>query len=281
MPWLNKHIRIQKTNVFYQTTGKGMPVVLLHGFLEDHSIWDAYLSLCNTLAVQLIRIDLPGHGRSEVLAPVQNMAMMAEIVKAVMNDLNVYTAAFIGHSMGGYVGLAFAERYPERVVGLCLFHSHAHADTPQKKKDRERAIKVFRYNPKVFVSEAIPNLFAPENAALYPDAVARIRAVAVQTSPESIEACLLGMRNRPDLLHFFHHLPVPKLVLAGDLDPVMPLEKLKDHTVPNSKWSPVLTVLQNTGHMGFVESERMSVLVLKKWCLKLLAYAGNAGHHFS
>ena len=137
-------------------------VVLIHGFLESHKVWNDYakvLAKHNTVYA----IDLPGHGESESLGYIHSMEDMAGCVKKVLDDNSKRKAVIIGHSLGGYVALAFGDKYPDAIKGLCLFNSTAKPDTEEKVKFRNRAIQVVKRNHEMFIKEAIPNLFVNKN----------------------------------------------------------------------------------------------------------------------
>ncbi|WP_238785047.1 alpha/beta fold hydrolase [Blattabacterium cuenoti] len=125
------------TNIInFKTKGKGIPVVLLHGFMESLEIWN-YVYDNISKKYKIISIDLPGHGKS--IFPLKEntvftMEKTAEIVKKILEKENIQKAVFVGHSMGGYVALAIAEKYPEIFLGLCLLHSTTKSDTFEKKK---------------------------------------------------------------------------------------------------------------------------------------------------
>src|ERR1044071_7202110 len=115
--------KVLGAKVRYADTGKGRVVVLLHGFLESLEVWFGN-GFAQELAqhFRVIAIDLPGHGKSDCVGYVHRMERMADVVKGVMDELGLRRYAMVGHSMGGYVALAFAERYKENLCGLCLFH---------------------------------------------------------------------------------------------------------------------------------------------------------------
>ena len=134
--------------------------MLLHGFMENSSIWadmEGFLSK----DFRLIKVDLPGHGLSEVKSSPQTMEMMADEVKATLDSLNLREVHLLGHSMGGYVSLAFAEKYPEMLRSLTLFFSTALEDDEEKKKIRTRSIEIIDKYFSMFVNNSIPNLFNP------------------------------------------------------------------------------------------------------------------------
>ena len=132
-------LNFKGTDIFYEDAGKGSAVVLLHGFLENVTIWN---SLKEELLsrYRVITIDLLGHGKTGCLGYVHTMEMMAETVKAVLDELMVRRVSLIGHSMGGYVALAFAEAHPDDVKALVLVNSTTSADSEVKKKNRDRAV---------------------------------------------------------------------------------------------------------------------------------------------
>lgn len=133
----------QNKKISYFEKGQGDTIVLLHGFLENKSIWGPFV---NALAgrFHVVTIDLPGHGESESLGPVNEISAMAGAVHNILSSLKVEKALMVGHSMGGYVSLAFAELFHKQTAGLVLFHSHASADTEDAKKNREGTIELIR-----------------------------------------------------------------------------------------------------------------------------------------
>ena len=147
--------------IFYTDQGKGPSIVLLHGFLENTSMWNAFIPKL-TKKNRIICIDLLGHGSTGCTGYIHTMEQMAEAVLAVLQHLKIRRSVLIGHSMGGYVTLAFAEANPDAVKGICLLNSTARADSAEKRKNRSRAIKVVKKNYKAFVRIAIVDLFRPK-----------------------------------------------------------------------------------------------------------------------
>ena len=124
-------------NIYYKSQGKGQAIVLLHGFMEDKSMWEKIARVLSS-SFNVITVDLPGHGRSECVSDIHTMDMMAVAVNKVLRELEVKHCVMIGHSMGGYVTLAYARKYPGKIRGMGLFHSHAADDTPEQKPNRNR-----------------------------------------------------------------------------------------------------------------------------------------------
>jgi len=160
-------IEFRGKQVHYLFAGSGpKKVVLLHGFLGDSSIWGRYASDLDE-RYTILRIDLAGHGLSDNISEVHTMEVIAEPVIAVMNFVGMRSAHFVGHSMGGYVAMAIAEKEKSLVLSLCLLNSTPVEDSELKKRDRIRTIRLIDLSPELFVSEAINNLFTVENLAKY------------------------------------------------------------------------------------------------------------------
>ena len=152
----------KKIKVAYTDAGKGRVIVLLHGFLGSHEIWSEFSKKLSK-RFRVIAIDLPGHGKTPSIGYYHSMELLAQSVKAVLDKIGVRRYVVAGHSMGGYAALAFAELYPENVSGLCLFNSTSYADTDEKKRDRDRVIRLVKKEHRHYVSEVVSSLFAPEN----------------------------------------------------------------------------------------------------------------------
>ena len=157
-----KQILHKNTKISYSDTGKGTAIVLLHGFLENQKMWDFHIAEF-AKKYRVITIDLLGHGETECLGYVHTMEDNADVVQAVLSELRIRKAIFVGHSMGGYVALAFAELYPETVKGLVLLNSTSRADSEERKINRSRAIKAVKQSFVNFISLSIANLFSESN----------------------------------------------------------------------------------------------------------------------
>ena len=146
-------------NLSFIEAGKGLPVVFLHGFCETREIWENFLEPLSSVC-RVILIDLPGFGGNPPLESPLTIADMAEQVYNTILAIGVDQCIMIGHSMGGYVALAFCEKFPSRLKGLGLFHSTAYADSSEKKQARDKTIDfIERYGTEEFVEEFVPPLF--------------------------------------------------------------------------------------------------------------------------
>lgn len=257
-----KSIFFKNGKVFFSDTGKGRTVVLLHGFLGSHEIWKSTIEFLSK-NFRVIAIDLPGHGATECFGYVHTSELNAKCVKAVMDSLRLKKYVIVGHSMGGYAGLAFADLFPDNLKGLCLYHSSALADSEEKKRDRTRSIKVVKANHKIYTTEVIKNLFASKNIKYLKEEISFAQKIASKTSKQSIIASIEGMKDRPNRDIILGMAPYPIMMVIGELDNVLPYQQLLEQAelIKNKH----LLFLEHDGHMGFLESPRQSNNALKKF----------------
>jgi pimeloyl-ACP methyl ester carboxylesterase len=257
-----KTTQFKKGTVTFSDTGKGRVVVLLHGFLGSHEIWDTTLKNLSK-SYRVVAIDLPGHGETDCFGYIHTMELVAKCVKTVMDNLRLKKYVIVGHSMGGYAALAFADMFPDNLRGICMFHSSSYADTEEKKRDRKRSIKVVKANHKIYTTEVVKNLFAAKNAKYLKDEIAFAQKIAARVSKQSIIASLEGMIDRPnrDIILGMVHYPV--MMVIGELDNVLPHEQLLEQSELIHNKS--ILFLEHDGHMGFLESPRISNLALRKF----------------
>ncbi len=235
----------------FDVSGSGDAIVLLHGYLENLSIWDDYSNKLSK-EFRVLRLDLPGHGKSQCDRESITMDFMAESVSALMNHLNIPRAVIVGHSMGGYAALAFAEKYPEKLAGLCLFHSTPNADSAEKKLSRKSDIDlVINGRSDVIINRNIPNLFAGDNLGKFNSEVERAKIIANSTSDKGILGALKGMAERPDRNAVFENLPCPTMMIFGRKDNLILLPVAEALAERHKKARTVF--LNHSGHMGFIE----------------------------
>lgn len=237
--------------VFYSEEGKGPGLVLLHGFLENSGMWEGLkpeLSAKN----RVITIDLLGHGATGCLGYVHTMEMMAEAVEEVLKHLKVRKSVFVGHSMGGYVALAFAEKNPDAVKGLVLLNSTARADDDMRRKNRDRAIAAVKHNHRNFIRMAISNLFRPKNRTIFREEIKKIKSEALKTPLQGIVAALEGMKIREDREVLLHFSPYRKMMILGKKDPVLDFNALADQV----RGADVTIFEVSDGHMSHIENKK-------------------------
>lgn len=242
-----KTIIHKNTQIAYTDSGKGTAVVLLHGFLENSKMWDAFIPELSKKH-RVITIDLLGHGQTQPMGYVQTMEDNADAVHTVLQELRVRKAVLAGHSMGGYVALAFAELYPDMVKGIALINSTSLADSDDRKTNRDRAIKAVKENYTNFVRLSIANLFSEDNRERLSSEIENVKLEALKTPLQGIVASLEGMKIRKDREVLLHFAPYPMVLFLGKKDPVLNYEEnleqientaVKLITFPDGHMSPI------------------------------------------
>lgn len=236
--------------IAFTVTGKGSAVVLLHGFLENQQMWNTSVAVL-AKKHKVITIDLLGHGKSENLSYIHTMEEQANMVKAVLSSLRLRRCFLIGHSMGGYVALAFAKQFPHNIKGVLLMNSTALPDSNEKRQNRDRAIKLIKQNKSTFIKTAIPMLFSEENRAIYKTEIKKITQQALQTSTQGIIAALEGMKLRKDLSEIHKTTLFPVHIIIGRQDPALNYQSLLSE-IENTNTKAVEFA---DGHMSHIENE--------------------------
>lgn len=229
-------------------SGSGFPIVLLHGFLEDHSVFDAIVPGLNPW-FRVICPDFPGHGESPVLPGGGGIENYAEALNKATANLPPFV--LLGHSMGGYISLAFAEKFPDRLVGLGLIHSTAAADSDEKKADRDRAIEIVKQDRKGFITGLVERLFAPGNRERCKPWMDRLKLKADQFPEEGIVSALKAMKERPDRVGLLARLTIPFLMVTGKEDELIQPDKVEEQKT--KALNAHYLSLEKSGHMGMLE----------------------------
>ena len=199
----------------------------------------------------VITIDLLGHGESDSLGYVHTMEDNANAVQEVLNHLKIEKAIIVGHSMGGYVGLAFAELFPKHIQKLVLLNSTSKEDSPERKLNRTRAIKAVKQNYVTFVSLAIGNLFSENNRILLTEEIEKVKTQALKTPLQGIVASLEGMKIRKDREALLQQNLFPILLILGKKDPVLDYED----TATQINDTTAELVSFEDGHMSHIENK--------------------------
>lgn len=242
-------------------------IVLLHGYLESMTIWEDFAHLLIPHA-RVISLDLPGHGISMIKGTEHSMEMLADTVSALLEALGVERCTLVGHSMGGYVALAFAERHPEQLAGLVLLHATPNADTPEKAADRQREIDAVAAGRKELLVRTAPaRRFAEQNRKRFADEIQDCAEIAYLNEDEGIMALLRGMGARPDRNEMLSELNVPQMFIFGRNDDYIPQERAEAVAARHPQAEVVW--LEQSGHMGFIEEPELCAEAIIKFIGRL------------
>lgn len=257
--------------IHFFDSGKGVPLVLVHGYLESAEIWSG-LSEKLSGQFRVVAPDLPGHGLSDNCEEPCSMESLATIIKQLLSDLSLEKVFLIGHSLGGYVTLAFLELFPENLVGYCLFHSHPFADTPETIEKRNREMMIVSSGKKdLMYPENVKRMFADQNIDRFSEAVKRSKVIASKISAEGIISVLKGMKSRPSRLSLMEEGRIPSLWILGQMDNYIPADLIQEKV--NLPLNSEVAVLKNSGHIGFVEEEQRSVEIISDFVGKITSSA--------
>ena len=226
-------------------------VVLLHGYLESLLVWEDFVPYLYK-EVRVVTLDLPGHGISVVTGAVHTMDFLADTVADALKALGIGRCTLVGHSMGGYVALAFCERHPEMLDGVVLLSSTPNPDTPEKAENRRREIALVEAGKKEMLARVAPAAgFAEENRARMRDEIEDLTEQVFVTEDEGIVALLGGMIARRDQNEMLRTSNVPQLFILGRKDGYIPSEAAEKMVAEHPQAQVVW--LENSGHMGFLE----------------------------
>ena len=252
-------VKYKESEVFYTEIGKGKSIVLLHGFLENQSMWNDIseeLSKKN----RIITIDLLGHGKTESVGYVHSMAEMACAVYTVLKKIGIRKPHFIGHSMGGYVALEFAKLFPKNVKGLCLMNSTSQADSGQRKRIRKEANEIAKKNLEKLLQIAIPNLFTKDSKEKYLEEIREVLKQAKQTSLRGYIAANEGMLLRVNNEEVLKQIE-KRAIIVGKKDPVLNYISI----IEEAKRTDTICIEFPNGHMSHIEDKALLINFLKNF----------------
>ncbi|MGO3183951.1 MAG: alpha/beta fold hydrolase [Aequorivita sp.] len=220
-------LHYKNTPIHFETFGKGPAIILLHGFLESSIMWKPLLPQLSKHNF-VITLNFPGHGESGVISEIHSMELMAEVVDQILKHLEISSAIFVGHSMGGYVTMAYAELFPEKIEKLILLNSTPAADSEEKKENRNRALKVIDQNASAFISMAITNLFAATSHKKFSAEIETLKKQANSFPLEGIKAAVKGMRDRKDRTEVLKNFEKEKYSILSEKDPLLIIDETKE-----------------------------------------------------
>lgn len=252
----HKSLTYQDTVIQYHISGSGNPVLLLHGFGEDGQVWKDQVDFLSP-QFRVVVPDIPGSGGS-ALIPNASIETYAEVVREIMmHELaalpaSEQTFSLIGHSMGGYVAIAFAEKFPGMLDRLGFVHSSVFADNSEKKETRAKAIDFIKKNsPHAFLKTSTPALFTKEFAQKNAGKVEALIEAGKQFTPEALIQYYEAMIARPDRASTLKQFTKPVLFIIGEHDLAIPLETSLQQCYLASHSE--VHILHQSAHMGMWE----------------------------
>jgi pimeloyl-ACP methyl ester carboxylesterase len=258
--------QFEKNQIHYTMKGTGTNLVLLHGYLESLEVWNDFSGRLSEVFT-VICIDLPGHGLSGVYDEKHTMEFMAGVVNELLVSLGIEKVFMVGHSLGGYVTLAFLDLFPSMLNGYCLFHSHPFADQPATIEKRKTEIGYVRDGKKDLVYPVnVEKMFATSNLPKFHGELRRLQEIASKTPDEGIIAVLNGMIERPSRADLMEEGLVSCLWILGRHDNYIPCEEIQKRVKLPS--NAEVLVLKNSGHLGFIEEEGKALEKLKMFVVQ-------------
>ncbi|MGC4036721.1 MAG: alpha/beta hydrolase [Chitinophagaceae bacterium] len=266
-----KEISINQKKVTYTVAGNGQNgqvVLFIHGFGEHADVWRNQVSFLQN-KFRLIIPDLPGSSDSEMIDDM-SMKGLADAILEILDHEKIDRCTIIGHSMGGYVLLAFAEKYSARLNAFGLFHSTAFPDTEEKKNNRRKGISFIQtHGAFEFLKNTTPNLFSPESQKERPELIENQVQALTGFTPEALIAYYEAMIQRPDRTKILQETALPVLFIAGNYDTAVPLNDcLKQSHLPSVSF---FHLLENSGHMGMLEESVKANMILEDFLNKTSA----------
>jgi pimeloyl-ACP methyl ester carboxylesterase len=246
---------INGIQIAYTRKGTGKPLVLVHGYPLDHTIWDKILPLLEN-NFDIITPDLRGFGQSDVVESQYSIADMAADIAGLLDQLGIEKTTIAGHSMGGYVSLAFARAYPERVLGLGLVASQAPADPPERKQGRYDAAAEIMKTGVEPVAESMPAKLTPDERVQ-----AFVRGLIAEQQPTGLAGALKAMAERDDSTSALSGFKFPVAIVHGEVDELIPVQRAQEikAAIPHA----ALMELSGVGHMPMMENPQMTATTLK------------------
>jgi pimeloyl-ACP methyl ester carboxylesterase len=242
---------LNHATIHYEEWGAGKPLALVHGFPLDARIWDA---VRQPLAreFRVISLDLPGFGRSRGIDGAFSMEDLADVVHGLLEELGALPSALAGLSMGGYVALAYAKKYPTDLAALILIDTRAEGDTPEGKQGRKKMIELAgNRGSDAVADQMMPKMLAPGAEAHRPALAGAVRDIMRQCPAETIVQALAAMRDRPDHTANLPSIAVPTLIIVGESDAITPpsVAETMHRAIPHSQ----LAIIKGAGHLSPME----------------------------
>jgi pimeloyl-ACP methyl ester carboxylesterase len=257
---MQKSITFKNATISFSDHGKGTTIVLIHGFLENSTMWKHIIPELSKRN-RVVTVDLLGHGKTDCLGYVHTMELFSETIEAVLKYLKIRKYILVGHSLGGYISLCLAKKNPTKIKGLCLLNSTSNEDSEALKRTRIRANKMAQNNFGNLVRMSFMNLFGAQSKTTFKDEINIALEEALQTPVQGYIAAQEGMRLRPNSNQFLAENNFRKLIIVGEKDPVLNYEVSRiEASITNSEIK-VLT----SGHMSHIENKENLIYILKNF----------------
>jgi pimeloyl-ACP methyl ester carboxylesterase len=249
-------VGINGIQIAFERHGKGTPLVLLHGYPLDHHIWDDIIPLLQD-TFDLIIPDLRGFGDSTTVDTPYSMDDMATDIAGLLGHLSIQKTAIVGHSMGGYVALAFARHFPKRVNGLGLVSSQVLADPPDRKEGRYKSAADVAENGVHGVVENMSTKFTSD-----PRLQAFARETMQRQKPAAYIGALKAMAERSDSTPLLSTIQYPVVVVHGDEDQLIPVVRAREvkEALPKAHFVEI----NGAGHIPMLEAKEETAEALKQ-----------------
>lgn len=261
----SKKIEVGNTAVSYFDKGEGKTIVLIHGFAGSKLYWEKVmpdLSVNN----RVIAIDLPGHGDSAMGQGKYSIEDMAGLIKELLDLLGLEKVTMFGHSLGGYITLAFSELFPQYLEGFALVHSTANPDSDEAKAGREsNAKKVLEEGMDSFIQGLSQKLFSPANLEENAQDIKTTVKIGMSTSIQGVVSALLAMRDRINRNYVLEETNLPVLLIAGEQDQIIPPDKTFTVNKPNIQQFTI----KGAGHMSMYEQPEELVKIMEDFLIKI------------
>lgn len=252
--------------LFYSESGIShldAPLVLLHGFCETHEVWSRF-ERALAMNCRVLCPDLPGFGKSPLPSGNFGLPEVAEALHDWLKAIGIKRCILLGHSLGGYVSLAFLEKYPDMVEGIGLMNSTAYADSEEKKRTRDNVIAFAeKHGVKKFIDSFVPQLFYSEKRDKLKAEIEELLSIARSTPKKSLIAYTRAMQQREDRLEVLKHFRKPILYIVGEEDQSIPLQDSKKQIRTLSNYE--VHILKKSGHMGMYEKPEESLEAIRNF----------------
>lgn len=250
-----ENVRCEGSNICYSDQGKGEVIILLHGFCGSSAYWEKVIPYLSG-SFRVIAPDLRGHGESDAPLGAYSIDQMADDVLFLLDTLEIKESYLLGHSLGGYIALSFAERYASRLKGFGLIHSTGYPDSEEAREKRLKSVSTIKNEGiTAFVDGLVPGLFAPGAPS---QLLERAKEIGYRTPPQGAAGAALAMRERPDRREVISAPALPVLLVAGAEDGLVPAER----TFTSGSANVTQATISGAGHMSMYEApERLSEII--------------------